>query len=453
MNLGLAKARCEEQTSTVDSEDHLETGTAKVNLSAAAATTAAEEDRHNQILDIISQNQLKNEAAAAVATAKIAQDVADAKATAAATEEALLTIMTTTWSATDDRRNDRSRQFTNFNRQQQDTNTTRTILQPPQRTIQRNPHDELTYQSRLIDQNNVHSTTINTHRDESPPQCPPCFPQGRNEFGQIPLVPKSSARTNTPPPRSAAPLAPRWNPERHQYEIAPSADRDAEIRQSQQTTVAFASQLLDDKAAGKTAKASKYVNFIKDHYKKGDINDEDVQMQIQGTAYVVRQLQREDPTPEQEGILGKCWPFILAWYDKYDKNGIKYKTCGGKPPDGMCKMDHTNPESYNEIHLRYMMMALDEARSKRQKADNKTTQEQAATGDGEEWWKHCNYCGKDGHTTRTCDDNPYWNSRCSTCHMLGHINTECRSSDATIARGLARKERDDANGDVAPDQY
>ena len=63
------------------------------------------------------------------------------------------------------------------------------------------------------------------------------------------------------------------------------------------------------------------------------------------------------------------------------------------------------------------------------------------------------YCGKDGHTTRTCDDNPYWNSRCSTCHMLGHINTECRSSDATIARGLARKERDDATGDLAPDQY
>ena len=86
------------------------------------------------------------------------------------------------------------------------------------------------------------------------------------------------------------------------------------------------------------------MNFLKDAYSKGTIDDEDVQNQITGTAFVMRQLEREDPTPEQEFILGKCWPFILAWHKKYDKNGVMYKSCQGKPPDGQCKMDHNHPE-------------------------------------------------------------------------------------------------------------
>ena len=38
----------------------------------------------------------------------------------------------------------------------------------------------------------------------------------------------------------------------------------------------FAAQLLDDKNSGQPAKASKYVNFIKDQYFKRDMDDEDV---------------------------------------------------------------------------------------------------------------------------------------------------------------------------------
>ena len=113
------------------------------------------------------------------------------------------------------------------------------------------------------------------------------------------------------------------------------------------------------------------MNFLKDAYSKGTIDDEDVQIQIMGTAYVMRQLEREDPTPEQECILGKCWPFILAWHKKYDKHGVMYKSCQGKPPDGQCKMDHNHPELYNETHLRNMMMSLDEARAKREDGKGK----------------------------------------------------------------------------------
>ena len=207
------------------------------------------------------------------------------------------------------------------------------------------------------------------------------------------------------------------------------------------------------KSSDEPAEGSKYVKFIKDHYLKDDIHDDDVQIQVQGTAYVTRQLQRENPTHEQERILGKCWRFILAWHEKQDKDGIWYTTCGGKPPNGMCKMDHTNPESYNDIHLRYMMMSFNEGLSRRQESNDKIIQDQAEMDEGENWWEHCYYCGEDGHTTRNCEYNPHWDSRCSNCHMLGHITEECRSSYATIARGLAQKERDEAKGDVALDLY
>ena len=232
--------------------------------------------------------------------------------------------------------------------------------------------------------------------------------------------------------------------------------------------MAFAAQMLDDHNSGQPLRKSKYEAFIKDCYIKGDIENEDVQMQISGTAYVVRQFERDDPTPEQEAILGKCWPFILSWHDKYDRNGVKYKSCGGKPPDGKCNMDHTNPGTYNETHLRYMMMSLDEARAKRDETkgknkgkgkdkqqpeiggadgDNKVAkgtgaqqQVQQPNYDQPEWWKHyCNFCSENGHTTRFCDKNPDWDKRCDVCNSKGHIKKNCSASQATIERGQQQK--------------
>ena len=174
----------------------------------------------------------------------------------------------------------------------------------------------------------------------------------------------------------------------------------------------------------------------------------------------MRQLERETPTPEQEGILGKCWNFILAWHKQYDKNGIMYKTCQGKPPDGNCKLCHAHPELYSETHLRNMMMSLDEGRAKKEdnswnkkgKGKGKDKQGNGDEGEtpmdnkkghnaeGDQWWTvKCNFCGKYGHSTRGCEANPHWNVRCDNCNNVGHIRANCIASQATIARGMQQK--------------
>ena len=81
--------RCEE----VGSETQTEAATARTDINAVAALTVAEDEKHNQILELISNNQAKSDAAAAAANAKLVQEMADAKVKALATEEALSTII------------------------------------------------------------------------------------------------------------------------------------------------------------------------------------------------------------------------------------------------------------------------------------------------------------------------------------------------------------------------
>ena len=427
-------------------------------------SSASGKDKHKQILETLARNQAQNEANAAATTAKLTQKMADVTAKTTATEEALATLImsnrkssntnllaklsndtdndhfrrtTPTRSSNYDSFDDRMQNTDNYRRLRDDSGA-RSATPPLRRNVPRNSYDELDSHSHFIGQGNSHHTVTNTRRNESPTQCPPCFPQGHNDFRQIPFVPNSFVRTNTQSPRS--------------------------VQRSQQTSAALASQSLNNKASVGSSEGLRYASLMKNHYLKGDIDDEDVQMQIRGTAYVVRQLQREHLMTEQEDIFDVCWQSVLAWHGLTDDNGIKYQRCGGGPPDGKCKMDHRNPGGYNEIHLKLMKMGFDyaqrkkqqgfdHARREKQQAYYEYTQDQAVTGDDEEWWKYCHYCGQNGHTTRTCDDNPYWNSRCSTCYMVGHISTNCRSSDATIAKGLARKDRDEAEGAGALNTY
>ena len=88
--------RCEE----VGCETPTEAATPRNDIKAAAALTVAEDEKHNQILELISNNQAKSDAAAAAANAataaanaKLLQEMADSKAKVAATEEALSTII------------------------------------------------------------------------------------------------------------------------------------------------------------------------------------------------------------------------------------------------------------------------------------------------------------------------------------------------------------------------
>ena len=79
--------RCEEVGCEAPTED----ATPRNDIKAAAAFTVAEEEKHNQILELISNNQARSDAAAAAANAaaavtnaKLLQEMADSNAKVAA---------------------------------------------------------------------------------------------------------------------------------------------------------------------------------------------------------------------------------------------------------------------------------------------------------------------------------------------------------------------------------
>ena len=306
-------------------------------------------------------------------------------------------------------------------RRQRDPNRSQSV--PPTQThfVPRNSYDELDSYSRFVDQNNLQPTHSNVRGDEMRGQGQLYCPPGFESFGEnIDPTRGPVQPLPLPPPRNKPPTS-WWNPETHQFEPMSTAPPPPP---PWGTDTAFAAHTPQERPREGTQKITKYMNFLKDAHTKGTINEDDVQDQITGTAFVTRQLELVDPTPEQEFILGKCWPFILAWHKKYDKNGVMYKSCQGKPPDGQCKMDHNFPECYTDTHLRNMMMSLDEARAKREEGKsrgkgndrgnnrqgkNERRQDTGDNGQGgdnvdEEWWKtYCNYCQKKtGHTTKTC---------------------------------------------------